>query len=55
MLLSGWKDIANFCGVCVATAMKWKRQNGLPVYYVNRKPVADPDKIKAWLSKQSRA
>lgn len=50
--LYGWKGIAQYLGCHWTTAKRYKKERGLPVRYLGRKPVADPVEIDAWLKEK---
>ena len=49
--LYGWKDIAQYLGCSVSTAIRYKKVRNLPVQFLGKKPVGDPIKIDIWLEK----
>lgn len=50
--LQGWKAIADFLALPVATAQRWGR-SGMPVRREGRFTVADPVELRQWLGKES--
>ena len=51
-VLKGWKPIAAYLGIPVATAQRWAGE-GMPVRREGRFTVADRDAISAWLGRES--
>ena len=50
-LLTGWKTIAQYLGVSVVTAKRWRRLAGLPVHTpAGRSVVAFEVEIRRWVS-----
>ncbi len=50
--LQGWKAIADYLALPVATAQRWGR-SGMPVRREGRFTVADPTQLRDWLGKES--
>lgn len=50
--LKGWKAIAEFLGIPVATAQRWAK-DGMPVRREGRSKVAEEGEIRAWLGRES--
>ena len=52
MILTGWKEIAQYLRYGVRTVQRWQR-NGLPVKRVNNSPrspvVADTEELEGWI------
>jgi hypothetical protein len=55
-LLKSWKEIAEYVGVSVRTAQRWKRAFGLPVHRLGDKHksgvLAQPGEIEQWLNER---
>jgi hypothetical protein len=51
-VLKGWKEIAAYLGIPVATAHRWSEE-GMPVRREGRFTVADREAISAWLGRES--
>ena len=47
--LSGWKIIAEYCGVTVQTVQKYAEEKGLPVNKIGNKVFALPGDLDGWL------
>jgi hypothetical protein len=55
-LLTGWKEIAQAVGnVSVRTTQRSAQKHGLPVGYVGRTAVADPEQIDEWKKRHGSA
>jgi len=50
--LKGWRAIARYLGIPVATAHRWASE-GMPVRREGRFTVADRDEVSAWLGRES--
>ena len=50
--LQGWKAIADYLALPVATAQRWGR-SGMPVRREGRFTVADPAELREWLGNES--
>lgn len=50
--LKGWKQIADFLGHPVAVVQRWAPE-GMPLRREGRFVVTTPDKLNAWLGKES--
>jgi hypothetical protein len=51
-VLRGWKAIAEFLALPVATAQRWGK-SGMPVRHEGRFTVADADELREWLGRES--
>lgn len=49
MLLTGWKDLTNFCGFSRGTIVRLIQEDNFPVTYIARKPVATIPSITKWV------
>ena len=50
--LKGWKAIAEYLGIPIATAHRWAK-DGMPVRREGRSTVAEEGEIRAWLGRES--
>jgi len=50
--LVGWKAIAEYLGQPLAIAQHWAK-TGMPVERAGRNVVADPERLQAWLGRES--
>jgi len=51
--LYGWKEIANYCGCCIATAKKYAKKKDLPVQRpFGNKVAAIPKELDSWLKQK---
>ncbi len=50
--LRGWKALADFLALPVATAQRWGK-TGMPVHREGRFTVANIDELRSWLGKES--
>jgi hypothetical protein len=53
-LLTGWKAIAKYLGVCERTAMTYCSKKGMPIYRQGYSVWADPKEIKKWRKSVSK-
>ena len=51
-ILQGWRSIAGFLGLPLATVQRWAR-TGMPVRKQGRFTVADKEELQQWLGRQS--
>ena len=48
--LTGWKDIARYIGLSIATCKRYRKKHQLPVHYMpGGTPVALPHELDQWL------
>lgn len=52
-LLKGWKAIADFLKMPLATAQRWAKA-GMPVKREGRSTVADAEELRAWLGREAQ-
>jgi hypothetical protein len=50
--LTGWKAIADYLAIPVATAHRWAK-DGMPVHREGRFTVADAKELSAWIGRES--
>jgi len=50
--LRGWKAIADFLAIPVATAHRWSK-DGMPVHREGRFTVANAEELRSWLGRES--
>jgi hypothetical protein len=51
--LRGWKAIADFLAIPVATAQRWSK-DGMPVHREGRFTVANVEELRDWLGRESK-
>ncbi len=53
-VLRGWKEIAQFLRVSVASAIRYQKERGLPIGYIGRTPLTTPLLISRWILEQKK-
>jgi len=48
-ILNGWKQVAIHLHVCSKTAIRWSREEGLPVTIIGRSVIALKTEIDVWV------
>ena len=51
-ILKGWRQIASFLGEPISVVQRWAR-TGMPISRQGRSVVTSPEKLNAWLGRES--